>query len=60
VLLTVDDSGPGFGLIQRDFGLGLLAVAHGLASYGGSLEFGRSQLGGVRAALALRAADTAM
>ena len=60
VLLTVDDSGPGFGLIQRDFGLGLLAVAHGLASYGGSLEFGRSQLGGVQAALALRAADTAM
>jgi signal transduction histidine kinase len=36
VLLTVDDSGPGFGLIHRDVGLGLLAVAHGLAgSYGG-------------------------
>jgi signal transduction histidine kinase len=60
VLLTVDDSGPGFGLIQRDVGLGLLAVAHGLASYGGSLEFGRSQMGGVRAVLALRAADTLM
>jgi signal transduction histidine kinase len=60
VLLTVDDSGPGFGLIQRDVGLGLLAVAHGLGSYGGSLEFGRSQMGGVRAVLALRAADTPM
>ena len=58
VLLTVDDSGPGFGLIRRDVGLGLLAVAHGLPSYGGSLEFGRSQMGGVRAVLALRAADT--
>jgi signal transduction histidine kinase len=58
VLLTVDDSGPGFGLIRRDVGLGLLAVAHGLASYGGSLEFSRSRMGGVRAVLALRAADT--
>jgi C4-dicarboxylate-specific signal transduction histidine kinase len=58
VLLTVDDSGPGFGLIQRNVGLGLLAVAHGLASYGGSLEFSRSQMGGVQAVLALRAADT--
>jgi signal transduction histidine kinase len=58
VLLTVDDSGPGFGLIHRGVGLGLLAVAHGLKSYGGSLEYGRSQLGGVRAILALRAADT--
>jgi signal transduction histidine kinase len=57
VLLTVDDSGPGFGLIRQDVGLGLLAVAHGLASYGGSLEFSRSQMGGVRAVLALRAAD---
>jgi len=60
VLLTVDDSGPGFGLIHRNVGLGLLAVAHGLASYGGSLEIGRSQMGGVQAVLALRAADTSM
>jgi signal transduction histidine kinase len=58
VLLTVDDSGPGFGLIRRNVGLGLLAVAHGLASYGGSLEFSRSRMGGVRAVLALRAAGT--
>jgi len=60
VLLTVDDSGPGFGLIHRNVGLGLLAVAHGQASYGGSLEIGRSQMGGVQAVLALRAADTPM
>jgi signal transduction histidine kinase len=58
VLLTVDDSGPGFGLIHRGVGLGLLAVAHGLKSYGGSLGYSRSQLGGVRATLALRTSDT--
>jgi signal transduction histidine kinase len=60
VLLTVEDSGPGFGLIHRGVGLGLLAVAHGLRSYGGSLEYDRSQMGGVRATLALRASDAAM
>lgn len=58
VLLTVDDSGPGFGLIHRGFGLGLLSLAHGLESYGGRLEYSRSQLGGVRATLTLRASDT--
>lgn len=57
VLLTVDDSGPGFGLIRRGVGLGLQAVARGLESYEGGLEYGRSQMGGVRAILALRAAD---
>ena len=60
VLLTVHDSGPGFGLIHRDVGLGLLAVIHGLKSYGGSLEYSRSQMGGVRAILALRAFDAAV
>jgi C4-dicarboxylate-specific signal transduction histidine kinase len=60
VLLTVDDSGPGFGLIHQGVGLGLLAVAHGMRSYGGSLEYGRSQMGGVRAILALQATDTPM
>jgi signal transduction histidine kinase len=60
VLLTVDDSGPGFGLIHRGVGLGLQAVAHGLMSYGGSLEYSRSQLGGVRATLALRLSDAPM
>jgi len=59
VLLTVDDSGPGFGLIRPGFGLGLQAVAHGLNTYGGSLEYNQSPLGGVQAVLALRAADAA-
>ena len=59
VLLTVDDSGPGFGLIRQGFGLGLQAVAHGLNTYGGSLEYNQSPLGGVQAVLALRAADAA-
>lgn len=58
VVLTVDDSGPGFGLIHGGVGLGLLAVARGLKSYGGNLEYSRSQVGGVRAILALRASDT--
>lgn len=55
VLLTVDDSGPGFGLIRRGSGLGLRAVARGLKSCGGSIEYGRSRLGGTRALLVLRA-----
>jgi signal transduction histidine kinase len=57
VLLTVDDSGPGYGLIRQGVGLGLRAVARGLASYGGRIEYSRSQLGGVRAILSLRAVD---
>lgn len=59
ILLTVDDSGPGFGMIRRGFGLGLQVVARGLTSYEGGLEYGRSQMGGVRAILALRVADAA-
>jgi signal transduction histidine kinase len=55
VLLTIDDSGPGFGLIRRGVGLGLQAVARGLTTYGGGLEYIQSPLGGVRAILALRA-----
>jgi C4-dicarboxylate-specific signal transduction histidine kinase len=57
VLLTIDDSGPGFGLIRRGVGLGLHAVARGLKTYGGGLEYSQSPLGGVRAILALRAAN---
>jgi signal transduction histidine kinase len=60
VLLTVDDSGPGFGRIRRGVGIGLQAVARGLKTYGGSLEYSQSPLGGVRAILTLRAADTSM
>lgn len=58
VLLTVDDSGPGFGLIRPGVRLGLRVVARSLQSCGGQIEYGRSQLGGVQASLALRAADS--
>ena len=55
VLLSVDDDGPGFGLIRREIGLGLRAAARGLKSYGGRIEFGRSRTGGTRVVLVLRA-----
>lgn len=57
VLLTVDDSGPGFGLIRRGAGLGLRSVVRSLKSYGGRIEYSRSPIGGVRATLALPAVD---
>jgi signal transduction histidine kinase len=58
VLLAVDDNGPGFGLIRRGIGLGLRAAARSLASCGGRIEFRRSRLGGTRAVLITRAADS--
>jgi C4-dicarboxylate-specific signal transduction histidine kinase len=57
VLLTVDDNGPGFGLIRGDVGLGLRAAAQSLRSCGGRIEFRRSPLGGTRAVLVLRPAN---
>ena len=58
VLLTVDDSGPGFGLIRRGIGLGLRVVERSLNSFGGDLEYRRSQLGGVQAILSLQAGNS--
>ena len=58
VLLTIDDNGPGFGLIRRGAGLGLRAVARSLKSYGGRIEYSRSRMGGTRAILVLRAVDS--
>ena len=58
VLLTIDDDGPGFGLIRRGTGLGLRAAASSLESYGGRIEYSRSQMGGARASLVLRAASS--
>jgi signal transduction histidine kinase len=58
VHLTVDDSGPGFGLIRRGIGLGLRAAARSLKSCGGHIEHSRSQLGGARATLVLHAIDS--
>jgi C4-dicarboxylate-specific signal transduction histidine kinase len=57
VLLTVDDNGPGFGLIRRDVGLGLRAAAQSMTSCGGRIEFRRSPQGGTRAVLILRPAN---
>lgn len=58
VLLTIDDNGPGFGMIRRGAGLGLRAVARSLKSYGGRIEYSRSRMGGARAVLVLRAIDS--
>jgi signal transduction histidine kinase len=52
-LVVVDDSGPGFGGIQEDLGLGLREVARNVAKYGGWLECGCSPLGGARVSLSL-------
>ena len=50
-LITVEDSGPGFGNIQRSSGLGLSSVARELSSVDGRIEFGQCSLGGTRARL---------
>lgn len=46
-LLVIDDSGPGFGRIPADTGLGLCAVVRGVGESRGRLDYGRSSLGGV-------------
>lgn len=56
VLLTVDDSGPGFGRIRPGIRLGLRVIARSLRGCGGQVVYRRSHLGGVRAVLVLRAA----
>jgi signal transduction histidine kinase len=53
VLLTVDDDGPGFGLIRRGNGIGLQAAAQCLERHGGHIEHRRSPMGGTRATLML-------
>lgn len=57
VVLTVDDTGPGFGLIRRGAGLGLRVIARSLNGCRGHIEYGRSRMGGAQAVLALRAFD---
>jgi signal transduction histidine kinase len=44
--LRVTDSGPGFGQIQANFGLGLGAVSRSAAKHGGRLERGDGPNGG--------------
>jgi two-component system, OmpR family, sensor kinase len=46
--VIVEDSGPGFGRIQEGPGLGLRAVVRGVGISAGTIEYGRSPLGGVR------------
>jgi signal transduction histidine kinase len=57
VLLTVDDDGPGFGLIRRGNGIGLQAATQCLKGHGGHIEHSRSRMGGTRATLMLWAQD---
>ena len=58
MLLAVDDNGPGFGHIRQGIGIGLRAAGQSLTSCGGRIEFCHSRLGGARAVLVLRAADS--
>jgi signal transduction histidine kinase len=49
----VQDNGPGFGKIQREFGLGLAAVSRSAVNHGGRLEHGDAAGGGARVSLRL-------
>jgi signal transduction histidine kinase len=51
VLLTVEDSGPGFGNIPAVTGLGLSAVARNIIRYGGRVECGSGSGSGARVSL---------
>ena len=51
VLVTVEDSGPGFGNIPSGAGLGLSAVARNIVKYGGRVECGPGARGGARVGL---------
>ena len=51
--LCVEDTGPGFGKIQKGLGLGLAAVLRDALLHGGRLECGDSPGGGARVSLTL-------
>jgi signal transduction histidine kinase len=51
--LCVEDTGPGFGKIQKGLGLGLAAVVRDAIKHGGGLECGNGQDGGARVSLTL-------
>jgi signal transduction histidine kinase len=50
-VVTVEDSGPGFGKIPPGHGIGLAEVASNVIRYGGKVECGRGARGGVRVSL---------
>jgi signal transduction histidine kinase len=50
-VVTVEDSGPGFGKIPQGHGIGLAEVASNVIRYGGKMECGRGVRGGVRVSL---------
>jgi signal transduction histidine kinase len=53
VVVVVRDSGPGFGNVATQEGLGLVTVRRFVAGSGGRLEVGRSSLGGAKLVLRL-------
>ena len=52
-LLVVEDTGPGFGKVEKGLGLGLSMVARNAVRHGGRLECGNSVTGGARVSLSL-------
>lgn len=56
VVIEVADSGPGFGKVAPQQGLGLLTVRRFVSHFGGSLAVGTSELGGALVSLRLPSA----
>jgi signal transduction histidine kinase len=56
-MIEVDDSGPGFGRIPRNHGLGMRVVSRAATEYGGAVTIRESRLGGARVQLRLCVED---